>query len=601
LGFDLEENKITPLHDNTFSIKNFPRPTNIKNVQQFLGKVNFYHKFIPNAPKTLFPLYKLLKKDEPFIWTRKFEESFNKIKNLLVSQPVLSIFNPNQECFLYTDASRVGIGAILKQKQNDGELHPIRYFSKKLLDYQQNYSATELECLAIIEAIEYWHHYLYGRKFTVITDHQALKCLKNIKKPNSRLFNWSYRLSIYNFDIKYITGKDNTEADCLSRNPFNSNSILINLLDLKEIKDASKNINPKNTFRKNGVLLKKKHGLTKIFVPENLINKLIKKAHNQFGHLGPKKLIEFISPYYIANNLHKYVSELTFTCLTCQKNKINLEKKLGELSQLGPAKEPFEIISLDTVGGLGGYNSKKQYLHLAIDHCTRYAWALCSKSQSAIDFINLVKIIQKTGSSKLILADRYTGIRSKEFIYFLEKEKIEYVFTTTDCPQSNGMVERLNQTIMTRLRCKINENQTKRAWPKLLETVLKEYNDSPHSSTGFSPNYLLFGKQPFLPPINLNNYPTVEEARRISIQKSVEAHNNNKKLYDKKHKAHSFQPGDLVMIKNKSKINRRKLTSPKDGRYKILEKKSEVIYLIDLGNHKKDTFHISKLFPFKPS
>ena len=600
LGYDLEKNKITPLHDNTNSIKNFPRPNNVKNIQQFLGKVNFYHKFIPNAPKILAPLYQLLKKDQPFIWSENCELAFNQIKNLLTSQPVLSIFNPEKECFLYTDASKVGIGAVLKQNQADGELHPVGFFSKKLLDYQLNYSVTELECLAIIEAIEYWHHYLYGKKFTVVTDHQALKWLKNMKKPNSRLFNWSYRLSIYDFDIKYIPGKDNVEADCLSRNPFHSNTVKINLLNLEEIQTASENLKVKNTIRKNGILLKKKNGLNKIYIPKSLINKLIEKAHYQYGHLGARKLIDLISPYYTSENLHEHVSEVISRCVTCQENKITNKKKLGELSLLGPAEEPFQIVSLDTVGGFSGYNSKKQYLHLAIDNCTRYAWALCSKTQSAIDFINLIKFIQKTNTPKLILADRYTGIRSKEFIYFLEKEKIEYVFTTTDCPQSNRMIERLNQTIVNRLRCKMNETPNKKAWPKLLEAVIKEYNNSPHSSTGFTPNYLLFGIPSFKPPVSLNNYPTMEEARKISIQRSIDAHEKNKQKYDLKHQPYTFKKGDLVLIEKTSKINRKKLDKMRTGPYTVLERKSNVIYLIDLGNNKRDIFHISKLYPYKP-
>ena len=171
----LSDNKIIPLHDNTLSIKEFPKPSYIKSLQRFLGKVNFYHKFIVNAPKILHPLYDLLKKGKKFLWTEECENAFQQIKDLLASQPVLAVFNPNSHCYLFTDASRQGLGAVLKQVQTDGELHPIGYFSKKLLKYQQNYSVTELECLAIVEVVEYFHHYLYGQTFTIITDHQTLK------------------------------------------------------------------------------------------------------------------------------------------------------------------------------------------------------------------------------------------------------------------------------------------------------------------------------------------------------------------------------------------------------------------------------------------
>ena len=120
-----------------------------------MGKVNFYHKFISNAPKILAPLYKLLQKNQTFEWNLECQESFDQSKSLLMTQPVLAINNPSEHCYLYTDASKVGLGAVLKQKQSDGQLHPIGYFSKKLLKYQTNYTVTELECLALIEAIEY--------------------------------------------------------------------------------------------------------------------------------------------------------------------------------------------------------------------------------------------------------------------------------------------------------------------------------------------------------------------------------------------------------------------------------------------------------------
>ena len=195
--------------------------------------------------------------------------------------------------------------------------------------------------------------------------------------------------------------------------------------------------------------------------------------------MGIQKLLDLLSPYYTWSTINQEIRNYVKGCETCLKNKTPRGLALGKLSQLGPAKTPFEIVSIDTIGGLSGYNSKKQYLHLAIDHLTRFAWAYCSKTQSAIDFINLVKTIQKVETPKLILADRYTGIRSKPFIRFLEDQNIDYLFTTTDCPQSNGMIERLNQTIINRLRCKLKKNVGQNFFNKFLKIIKIHHTRQP--------------------------------------------------------------------------------------------------------------------------
>jgi len=612
LGHIISKNKVRPLSDNINAINDFPTPLTVKNVQQFLGKVNYYHKFIPNVPKLLNPLYQLLHKNSKFIWTKECDQSFNTIKNFLISTPILAIYNPNEECILYTDASKVGLGAVLKQKQSDNKLHPIGYFSKKLLKYQNNYSITELECLAIIESIEYWHHYLYGKKFTVITDHNALKWLKTIKKPNSRLFNWSLKLSQYDFDIKYQSGKNNIEADTLSRNPITDSNEskeylkIVNLLTKDELINAQKECYPnfkelpKKCKVENDLIVRLKNNFRKVLVPEKLRFKLIDNFHINFGHLGTKKILQLISKCYIWPNITNDIKDYINSCSICQTNKIQRTKKFGSLSQIGPAKDPFDIISIDTVGGFTGYNSTKQYIHLAIDHLTRYLWTISSKTQSSKDFINLIKSVSNTNKPKLVLADSYTGIKSKEFINYLDKQNIKIMFTTFNCPQSNGMCERVNQTIVTRLRCKINEQLTNVCWPKILTIVTEEYNNSPHSVTTFSPNYLMFGIKPFEPIIN-NSFPTLEEARKIGFIKSQENHNQNKLYYDQKHNPITLNPGDLVFVENKNDISRKKLEPLMIGPFKVLKKLSDISYVIESDKKGKNSevFHISKLRLYK--
>src|SRR5699024_8048265 len=129
-------------------------------------------------------------------------------------------------------------------------------------------------------------------------------------------------------------------------------------------------------------------------------------------------------------------------------------KKAGRLGSLGPAEAPLEIIHVDTVGGFQGFGSNKRYLHLAICAFSRYVWATMSRTQKAMDFIGLINKICDISVPKIVVCDRYTGLRAKEFQRFLKKKGITLIYTPADHPQSNGIVERVNATLMERLRCK---------------------------------------------------------------------------------------------------------------------------------------------------
>ena len=247
------------------------------------------------------PLYELLKDEarkKKFIWTESCHKAFTEIKTILTTYPILAIYNQNEPCYLFTDASRIGIGAVLKQKQSDNELHPIGYFSRKLLPYQRNYSVSELECLAIVEAVNYWYHYLLGKQFSIYTNHKALKYLQNMKNLNSRLAKWALALDMYKCEIFYKEGKDNVEADCLSRNPIefeiHNNQKYIKSVNLFCKTEVTKSI---NLINKEQIIQPQKETLNKIQNPQtleldlNLIQEYQKQVHEK---LKKTKLIDGI-------------------------------------------------------------------------------------------------------------------------------------------------------------------------------------------------------------------------------------------------------------------------------------------------------------------
>lgn len=149
LGYIIKNNSISPLKVNLVSIKNFPTPKTKKNVRQILEKINFYGKYVLNISTVLEPLHNLLRKEQKFIWSEQCQKALNDMKILLCSQPILTIFDTSLPICIYTDASLQGVGAVLKQKQSNGEQKSVAYFSKKLNEVQKRKKAIYIECLAI--------------------------------------------------------------------------------------------------------------------------------------------------------------------------------------------------------------------------------------------------------------------------------------------------------------------------------------------------------------------------------------------------------------------------------------------------------------------
>lgn len=612
LGHIIGNNTVKPLKDNLISIRNFPTPKTQKNIRQFLGKINFYHEYIPNGSILLDPLHRLLRKNTQFIWSEECEKSFSKIKNILCSQPVLEIFDKDLPITIYTDASLNGIGAILKQIQKDGKEKPVGYFSKKLNDTQKRKKAIYLECLAIKEAIKYWQYWLIGRKFTVLSDHKPLENLNIKARTDDELGELTFYLSQYDFNIKYIPGKNNTEADSLSRNPVledndNDEEILktVNLITIDEIKaDQQKNrkIKEKKTklIERNGILYKKQRNKEKVILSEEASVKLIKEIHTEWCHLGINQMINKISPYYTAKNLTRNIKKICNNCETCIKNKSRGQDKYGLMSHLGPASKPFQIMSIDTIGGFGGQRSTKRYLHLLVDHFTRFAFILTSKTQNAADFIKLVKKVLETENIEILLADQYPGLNSKEFKDFLADNDVKLIFTAVDTPFSNGLNERLNQTLVNKMRCKINETNEKKSWTTIARECIDKYNETEHSVTGFAPIYLLEGKVTSILPQELRQPLDTEtwiKHRQQALERSIRSHAYNKKLFDKGRRQCEFNIGELVYVENGNKLNRKKMDILRIGPFEITDKISNTIYKINTGRTKKNTslYHITKL------
>ena len=159
-----------------------PIPKNQQELRSFLGLLHYYGKFIPNLASLIYPLNSLLKANTPWNWTEQCEQAFKNAKQKLTSAAVLAHYDPNVSLHLAGDASAYGVGAVISHVYPNGSERPVAYASRTLSVSEKNYSQLEKEALSLIFGLRKFHQYLYGRRFTLVTDHQPLTTIFSDKK-----------------------------------------------------------------------------------------------------------------------------------------------------------------------------------------------------------------------------------------------------------------------------------------------------------------------------------------------------------------------------------------------------------------------------------
>jgi hypothetical protein len=217
LGHIVGRNGLKPDPKKIEKIQKMKPPTNIKEIRSFHGLCSYYRKFVKNFSSIVKPITELVKKDVKFIWGKDQQKAFETMKEKLINYPILQYPDYEKEFILCTDASGRGLGAVLAQLDENGKEIVIAYASRSLVGAENNYGITELECLAVIWAVKHFRKHLIRAKFTIITDHSALKTLRTATIPTGKRARWMMELQQYDFEIKHRAGKKNANADALSR------------------------------------------------------------------------------------------------------------------------------------------------------------------------------------------------------------------------------------------------------------------------------------------------------------------------------------------------------------------------------------------------
>ena len=299
--------------------------------------------------------------------------------------------------------------------------------------------------------------------------------------------------------------------------------------------------------------------------------------------------------------MFKDIAEYVNSCRTCQLSKYSHQPTLGKYVCPEPYLRPFELIGLDTIVlGSSADRSAYKYIQVLIDHHSRFMWAFPTKQNNSETIKNiLTQLINSGVPFNKLLTDNYASFVSRNMKEFYRRHNIQHIVSTPYHPQTNGIVERANGTILTRLRSELMDNRRK-LWSTVLPNIIRNYNRTPHDITGFPPEYLLYGIDNT--PSFGTSFVPVEEARQLANERTDHYQQQRKDRHDKKHKDFDPPIGSQVVRIIASNDPQQKKTSPRySGPYIVTRKIARKTYEItNTFSGRSDKANTDQLRPFVP-
>lgn len=424
LGYRVSAKGILPSESKIVSVKDWPRPTNVQEVRQFVGLCSHYRRFIPGFSSVAAPLTDLTKgvgaKRRSIEWSAVCQDAFDKMKALMTSSPVLQHPDLSKPFVIETDASDFGVGAVLLQRDDNDVLHPLAYESKKLSSTEKGYPIQERELLAVLHALRTWRCFVDGANYVVYTDHNPLQYLRSQTKPTPRLVRWISEIETYNLTIKYRPGKENGVPDALSRccdadtsgNMLNMEPdylyvakelpeadwpLYYNLEMPNNISDAMKQriAREKDKFvvQDGQVWRRVKVGprvSLVLFCPFSRRADLVSQFHEGFGHAGQATVFDLLKKRWWWPTMRLDLNNWLSSCQQCQ-----LAAGAGKSKHHAPmipsdVPSAFARWHLDFVGELPTTKRGNRWLLTAVDFATNWPIARAvpdATAEAVADFI----------------------------------------------------------------------------------------------------------------------------------------------------------------------------------------------------------------------
>jgi hypothetical protein len=661
LGHIISEDGLKPDPKLTEAIRNYPTPQDKNHVKSFLGLSGYYRKFIWDYANKARPLTILTRQKEEFRWGPEEENTFQFLKTCLLENPILRFPDFDLEFIVQTDASGFAVGSVLAQRKIvNGETieYAVAYASQQLDTTQEKWHTTDKEAYAIYHALKTFYHYLYGTKFTVETDHEALKGFPKITENMTRkVIRWALFACEFDFVTVFRPGVANQNADGLSRIPETKEVVntsgqthCIKALTTEmflqeqekdkfcreakerylsekhsqnelieenfiEIGDTRRNKRRRRYSEEEEYdsdvdedehIKEFKNGLIgtadgRILVPESLREKILIRFHDSpfAGHLGVKKTTARIQRRFKWPFMVKEIREYVRKCELCAKRKVGGDNK-SPLNPIPPPEHVWQFMAMDILGPLTPSGPENHtYVLVMGEYLTRYI-TVASMPDSTAESIAKVfyrNIITRHGVPEMVLTEQGQNFLSKIMDCLYKQCGVEAIRTSAYRPQCDGMVERANRTLADIISCYVTNNP--HTWTDFLDVAAFVYNTAVHSSTGYSPFYLMYGREArepddLMPPARNRNLTDINmlfsqqwyDAIKIAKDRLIEAKEKQKFYYDRTAKRVNFAIGDRILFKQLA-IVPGKFNMRWEGPYTVVEKKSNVSYKIVSDDGKK--------------
>ena len=469
-GYVVSDKGIHPDPANVDKIRNYPRPTNVKQVRAFIGLGSYYRRFIQNFATITAPLHKLTEKEEDWKWTPACEEVFEAIRNSLSNDIVQCHPDYDRPFIADCDASDVGMGAILSQVDDDGLERSVTVNSRKFTTAEGKWHIREEEALAIIWALDNFRPFILGTKFLVRTDHSSLEWL--LKAKTGRLGRWALKLAEYGaFTIQHRAGSTHSNVDAFTRAFSDSEAMpdiaVIDSLTLP-LKDAAflptraqlieAQRDDKSCIRLRELRKARMHdgviGLGEKYcwrpvLPAKMVEPLAKSWHeNALGtHLGARKLLSQISRHYVLIKAKQIVKHVAMSCLPCLQRKPP-KRKFGKMAS-SPPSVPWRTVAMVFAGPYLESQFGNNYVLVITDQFTKWVELIATKDQQAITVVSAFyeRIICRHGCPGSVLSDNGPQFASKLVEMLCSYFGMQKIFSSIYYPQGGGYAERFMRTL----------------------------------------------------------------------------------------------------------------------------------------------------------